>query len=62
MADPVPASAVWIPPWWHTPPTPGGSEQALIGPEPSPVYANLNRAVSPLPPPAQGGDPWWPRT
>lgn len=49
-----------VPPWWFEMPTPGGSEPALEGPEFMPIYTNLNRAVSDLPPPAQGGDRWPP--
>lgn len=32
------------------------SEPAVMGGEGEPTYANLIREISPLPPPAQGGD------
>lgn len=35
------------------------SEVALTGPEFMPVYANLIREQSTLPPPQQGGDQGW---
>jgi hypothetical protein len=50
-----------VPSWWFAVPTAPASEVALTGPEFMPIYTNLNRAISPLRPPAQGGDPWWPR-
>jgi hypothetical protein len=49
-----------VPPWWWDRPTPGGSEDAMTGPEPSPIYTNLNRAVADSKPPLQGGDRWPP--